>query len=47
MPFATCIKVPEPAARPTERTNNVEELVQGMRGLLSVLEAMILDIANY
>lgn len=29
------------------RTNNVEELVQGMRSLLGVLEAMKLDVANH
>lgn len=29
------------------RTNNMEELVQGMRSLLSVLEAMKLDVANH
>ncbi|KAI0181803.1 T-complex 11 [Hypoxylon sp. FL1284] len=28
-------------------TNNMEELVQGMRSLLSVLEAMKLDVANH
>ncbi|KAI3320629.1 T-complex protein 11 [Xylariaceae sp. AK1471] len=29
------------------RTNNMEELVQGLRNLLSVLEAMKLDVANH
>ncbi|KAI0601686.1 T-complex protein 11 [Biscogniauxia sp. FL1348] len=29
------------------RTNDMEELVQGMRSLLSVLEAMKLDVANH
>ncbi|KAK2780138.1 camp-mediated signaling protein sok1 [Colletotrichum kahawae] len=29
------------------RTNNVEELVKGMKSLLSVLEAMKLDVANH
>ncbi|KAH8677554.1 T-complex protein 11-domain-containing protein [Xylariales sp. PMI_506] len=29
------------------RTNNMDELVQGMRSLLSVLEAMKLDVANH
>ncbi|KAI0010642.1 T-complex 11 [Xylariaceae sp. FL0662B] len=29
------------------KTNNMEELVQGMRSLLSVLEAMKLDVANH
>lgn len=29
------------------RNNNMEELVQGMRSLLSVLEAMKLDVANH
>jgi hypothetical protein len=29
------------------RTNNVDHLVQGMRSLLSVLEAMKLDVANH
>ncbi|OLN92026.1 Protein SOK1 [Colletotrichum chlorophyti] len=29
------------------RTNNVEELVRGMKSLLSVLEAMKLDVANH
>ncbi|KAI0392446.1 camp-mediated signaling protein Sok1 [Xylariaceae sp. FL0594] len=29
------------------RTNNMEELVQGLRSLLSVLEAMKLDVANH